>query len=466
MLLHLLACHSQTGPEPFLSPDHGPQSGGYTVDVPWGGGGALADVTLGGVTAWVVETRTDGFTVLVQGAPDPGPADLRFTADGVEVTTAGAFTYDEPVHPAFARMVGYGASIGAGVQSGGLTATMAHQSSLRLLAEAGGAFFALPEIVEGLFPPLPTTAVGPGCDLPGYDDHVTDSFFDALAAMRDEEGDVDWALGRKDADVEVRNLAIPGAGLSEQAWGPAASDVGGLFFAHLLHEPEGDLDDPPARSQLQHAIGLEPTMVVGVDLLGNDLLDALLTDGALDTSLVRPAEELRPALREILAGLAGTGAVVFLADMPRPTALPLARDAAQRSLAEGWSQAEVDAALAEIDAAAVTYTGMLVEEAAAYDNVVIVPLAAEVEALAAEGLEVDGQRLTTAPLGGLVGLDGIHFSATGNAVLANVLADAVDAELGTDLPRIDLAAVLAVDPASPAALEAAGVDRADCEPAR
>lgn len=463
LLVALAACSAPSAEPPAvtLSPASGPSSGGYTVEVAWDGA-TPTDVTLGGVVAWVVEERDDAFTIEVQGAPGPGPAALRFTADGEQVEVADAFSYAPPLDPAFDRMIGFGASIGAGVQSGGITATMAKQSSIAVLAGLAGAYLGLPQVAEGFFPPLSPDTVGQGCDLPSYDEHATDAFLDAIEAMRDDDGDIDWARGRRDAAVEVRNLGIPGAGLAEQAWGPSGGDVGGLFFAHLFHEPRGELTDPLERAQLEHAVDLAPTLVVGVDLLGNDIVDALLDAGGVAPELMQPLDDTRPALREIVAGLAGTGAWVFLADLPRPSALPLATDAAARSRAAGVSEDEIAAMLDEVDAQAAAYSAALAEEAANYENVVVVPLTATVETLTEDGVEVDGTVLTTRALGGLVGLDGIHFTATGNAVLANVLADTIDATLGTSLPRADLGAVLAVDPASPAALAAAGLDPGAC----
>lgn len=460
-LLSLPACTGNAPPTATLSPASGSSAGGYTVEVTWDG--PLPDrVTLGGVRAFVVGEHDGGFTIEVQGAPTPGPADLVLTVDGAPVTAAGAFTYAAPLDPVFDRMIGFGASIGAGVQSGGLTAATAKQSSLARLAGLAGAYFGLPQVADPYLPPLSPSEVGEGCDLPSYDDHSTDAFLDLMEAMQTGSGELDWSVGRRDVDVPLRNLAIPGAGLEEQANGPAGSDIGGFFFAHLLHEPEGALTDPLTYTQLELAVAAEPTLVIGVDLLGNDVIDALLEPDGLAPEQVRPLEATRPSLAAIVDGLAGTGAWVFLADLPRPSILPLAWDAANRSRELGASEDEIAAMLAEIDAAAAAYNAALAEEAAGYDNVVLVPLSAATESLAAAGYTVDGTTVTTAPLGGLVGLDGVHFTATGNALLANVLAETIDETLGTSLPRVDVAAVLAEDPTSPAALAAAGVDLSEC----
>jgi hypothetical protein len=84
-------------------------------------------------------------------------------------------------------------------------------------------------------------------------------------------------------------------------------------------------------------------------------------------------------------------------------------------------------------------------------------LASEVQKILGNGVDVNGVHLTGAKLGGLLSLDHMHFSDTGYAVLANFVIDTLNAALGTHIPSVDLAAVNASDPFSPANLAAAGV---------
>ncbi|MCZ6796275.1 MAG: hypothetical protein O7J95_21905, partial [Planctomycetota bacterium] len=54
-------------------------------------------------------------------------------------------------------------------------------------------------------------------------------------------------------------------------------------------------------------------------------------------------------------------------------------------------------------------------------------------------------RLTTEYLGGLFGLDGIHLTNTGHAIVAQAFVDAINEQCGTSLVGPDLSAVLAGD---------------------
>jgi hypothetical protein len=57
-----------------------------------------------------------------------------------------------------------------------------------------------------------------------------------------------------------------------------------------------------------------------------------------------------------------------------------------------------------------------------------------------------GQRLTTAFLGGLFSLDGIHPTDTGYAVIANAFIHALDAQAGAGIPPLPLRDVQRADP--------------------
>ncbi len=70
--------------------------------------------------------------------------------------------------------------------------------------------------------------------------------------------------------------------------------------------------------------------------------------------------------------------------------------------------------------------------------------------------------LTTDMLGGLIGLDGLHYTATGYALVATMFALSINEQIGGDVLLPDAEAVLAADPNSPAALAAAGLDPAAC----
>ena len=67
----------------------------------------------------------------------------------------------------------------------------------------------------------------------------------------------------------------------------------------------------------------------------------------------------------------------------------------------------------------------------------------------AGGVDVDGDGasdLTTGYLGGIFGLDGIHPTRTGNALLANAFIDAINRRFGEAVPPVDVARVALHDP--------------------
>jgi hypothetical protein len=184
-------------------------------------------------------------------------------------------------------------------------------------------------------------------------------------------------------------------------------------------------------------------------------------------------------LAVLIEHLAATGAPVFRANLPRPSLLPLTSDKRARMIelaveaarqqgadeeaAAAQAAADADAAIAQVDAHAEAFNQRLLEAASQQQNLHVVDLATAVAELAITGLDVGGQLLTTQKLGGLLGFDGVHFTDTGYAMLANVFIEAINQELGTAVPPIDLATVLAQDAGSPTAIAAAGIDVTKCD---
>jgi hypothetical protein len=92
----------------------------------------------------------------------------------------------------------------------------------------------------------------------------------------------------------------------------------------------------------------------------------------------------------------------------------------------------------------------------------VVDLAGEVARLEVEGRRVGDHHLTVGKFGGLLGLDGIHFTDAGYAFLANVFLRALQETLGVEVPLVDLAPVVEADPERPDRLAALGL--AACDP--
>jgi lysophospholipase L1-like esterase len=192
-----------------------------------------------------------------------------------------------------------------------------------------------------------------------------------------------------------------------------------------------------------------------------------------------PLASFEADLAILMPRLAATGAQIFLANLPQPSLLPLTRDkralmierAVEEAKQGGGDEAaaaalaaqQADAAIGEVDAIAVAFNERLEQAAAEHANVHIVDLATAVADVAVTGIEAGGQTLTSQKLGGLLSFDGVHFTDSGYALVANVFIETINETLGTSVQAIDLAPVVAQDAGSPAAIAAAGLDVSRCD---
>lgn len=465
----LLACRPEKTPEPALalSPSSGSSAGYETVTADLREAGlSSADVLavrVGGIATLdlvVVDESTLSFRV--QGAPAPGAADVVLSTAAEERTFEGAYTYDPPVDPAFDRLVAIGASLSMGVDSGVITAEGGEANAPALIAQQVGAYLGLPLLVPGLLTPIGLDDIGDDCVFPSYADNASAQITTLLSALQDPEtGEGDPRLGRQDPDLEVRNHAVAGTNVAEFL-DPSEVGVGETLFGHLINEPDAGLFDTLTQSQLALAQGDAPTVVLLLDLLVNDGVDAVTSGEGLYLDEVSSTTALEEPLEALLEGLAGTGAEVFIGNSPVPSAMPIAAQSAAALLASGATPEEVDALLAEIDAAVRAQNDLLDTLAAAYPNLHVVDYESLVDSLAAIGIDVGDQHLTTEPFGGLVGLDGIHYTHTGYALMANLALQSMRDSMDVEVDDVDLAAVLADDPLSPSAIEAAGLDVSEC----
>ncbi len=444
--------------------------------------GEVAGVRVAGVSAY--DLRVDGQTlvVTVQGAPTAGPADVELDlADGTEVF-ASTLAYEPPLDPLFDRVIGIGASLTQGVQGGVPTQHGQLHSPGRAIAVATGAYYALPLLVDPLFPTIEADDVGPApeCDVPDIVGFVASAAVDVLTQLNDPVEDrIDFGLALLTPEVVPSNVAVGGSRAQTVLDGPGDDFVQG-FLARLVYASELGLTDPVSTTQLDLVDAAQPTLVVSTDLYGNDLLTAVVESQHIDPGLLTPADEMDAALAAIVDRLAATGAEVFLTDMPHVTVLPVTEEKRRAALAnarhdaldagedpddaEALEAIAVQARIDEVDAMGDAYNAMLAEHAGRHPNVHLVPFAARVDEIAAEPLRVGDSALTIGKLGGLLSTDGVHFSDTGYAMVADLVLETIQAELGVSVPPIDLAAVLADDPYAPANLRAAGLDPDACTP--
>lgn len=466
-LLLLAACRPDDVPSVTADPADLPLTGYVRVALDLSRSGLSAaeveSVAVAGVPAYDLEADGDVLTVTVQGAPEAGPADVALRgAEGV-YTFPGAIHYKEPLDPAFARVVAIGASLGMGVQSGVPTRHGQLHSPPAVIARQLGAWLPPPLLVEDLFRPVGVEDIGPppGCALPDTVALAAAAATESLALLRDPEtGDFGFQWGRVSPELAPRNLAVGGSAVADLVEGPG--DFGESFLTHLVYEPYAGLADDVTHSQLELVEQLSPTLVFSVDPAGNDLIDMVLGE-SLDPTLATPREAYTAAVTELVERLAATGAAVFLGNTPDVNLLARAELLAEATVAAGASPEEVAALQAEIRAVVVDYNAILSEVAAGHQNVFVVDVFSATDAIYEQGLAVGQEALYIERFGGFFSLDGLHFSDTGYALLADVFVGAINEALGTAAPAVDLEAAMAADPFTPAALREAGLDIDACE---
>jgi lysophospholipase L1-like esterase len=241
------------------------------------------------------------------------------------------------------------------------------------------------------------------------------------------------------------------------SWLPLPSSVESLI-------PSGS---PYLVSEAACALVLQPTTVI-VSIGSNDVLQAL-TLGAPPTS---PAV-FQANYHLLMEALALTQANIIVANVPDVTQLPFVVNSAAFQklcgvpLPAGVSYVVPNLAATTFDVcttnipvtqAQITALQGLVSE---YDSIIsseiaglnarggsatIVDLNSVLKSLSANGYNLPGLHLTTAFLGGLFSLDGIHPTNTGYAILANTFINAINGALGTRIPLANIQTVASHDP--------------------
>lgn len=456
---------------PSMDPDHGPQSGYFPVIINLAGTGldpaAVTGVRVAGILAFGLEPRADGrLKAMVQGAPDPGPAEVVVRTASGPTSLGPIFVYDAPGLPAFRKVAALGASLTEGVQRGVPAFHGGLMGPAARVARVLGGYMPLPLLVPGLFPEITPADIGPPpeCTVPDIVKFVEQRSAEVVPKLiHKDTKHFDYGLGRIDPTLAPRNVAVGGSLLGTVLNGPGKNDIGGNFVSHIVYQPEGAFNSPILHSQISLVEAMKPTLVLSVDLFANDVANGIIGGHGIDPARATPMTTLGPEIDEIVKRLAATGAKVFLANMPRPSVLPVTEEKRRAMVADGTPKAKVAALLAAVDQLAKDANARLAAQAGKYANVYVVDLHGAVEELAKNGLDLGGTHLTTDKFGGLLGLDGVHFSDTGYAVVANVFLKAIGRALGVKLPSIGLQAVHAQDPESPDALKAEGLDPAACQ---
>ncbi|HUF89422.1 MAG TPA: SGNH/GDSL hydrolase family protein [Gemmatimonadota bacterium] len=144
--------------------------------------------------------------------------------------------------------------------------------------------------------------------------------------------------------------------------------------------------------------------------------------------LLGPAGPLAPGdqvtFDAIEAILEGVGVPVDLGGTGEPLPGEVVLDAGEQAVAR----------------ATIAAYNQAIAQTAAEHGLAVVDVHAIVSAIDANGLDIDGERLTTDfVVGGLFSLDGIHPTCKGYGVVANALIDVIGARYGEALPRVSIA---------------------------
>lgn len=456
---------------PGITPASGSMAGYFeiTLDLsalPYGPDDVQA-VEIGGVAGIYLRPDGDRLHLTVQGHPDPGPADVAiYTADSEQIVPDG-FTYDPPRAEGIRRIVALGASISQGFQSGAPTAEGTLGSPPAWVAQQMGAWLGLPLFIDDLFPDFgrEQVAAPPLCETPDVTDWLTRSVGLLVPKLSARGGGSPLSsAGRVDPNLDASHLAIAGSTVAETLRGPGGG--GSTILGHLVYAVEGTVFDQIEEAPIERAEALAPDLIIALDFYGNDVLLEEPEPTDEDEQALR--DEMVADIDALVVRMAATGAHVFVGDVPPTSIMPdwrLSKAVALRDADPGTEDmvaAQFDADVAIIDDRTRVANEALYAAAARFDNVHLVPTAQAVLDIVDEPLVIDGQALSWAFFGGLVGLDGVHFTDTGYAYSANLVIRRINEELDLDVPEVDLAVVLAADPESPAALRALGIPVDEC----
>ena len=377
----------------------------------------------------------------------------------------------------FKTTVFIGDSLTAGYQNGSLLDTQQPNGYANLIAQQAKFVLALPLIAPPGAPNV-MTLVSPGPP--------------PVTGILDPG---QTTTGRDDYSLQATDLGVPGA---------LVNDVMNTAPVLLPSTPEQvitelvlgfpGLTNGVAQTQFQSAVALDPTTLFV--WIGNN--DALVADETGTPSSMTPLSTFTTQFTQLMTSLSKqTNANLVVCNIPDVTLVayltPAAEVLAEASATSGVPAAKLSAILG-IQPASSTYAGDLVNPTGlaevsliltgkqappitdsgflsaaevvqvqqmvlAYNQVIqqqasavgatLVDFHTVFAKTAASGLTINGYTGNFGYLGGMFGLDGVHPTNTGYGVVANAFIDAMNANLKTTIPDVDLAAIAAKDPLWP-----------------
>lgn len=293
--------------------------------------------------------------------------------------------------------------------------------------------------------------------------------------------------GRDDTATQPHDLAVPGHKLHDlinaaPTLVPTTNED--VITNLVLGFPLGN-----DKSQLNEAIALKPTAVFV--WIGND--DALVADTSGSPSTMTDVGSFTQDFQQLVNMLhTQTKATLIVANIPDVTTVPYLTPGsaviAQAAAETGQSQAQIAAELgiqagdlvnatglsetqdavnaikssktptpltdsgfldaneiAQVKATVAEYN-MAIAQVLAPVGGVLVDMSSYIQTLTQNGTTINNYKATTAFLGGLFSLDGLHPTNTGYALIANQFIGVLNTNLKMNIAQVNVSAVAAADP--------------------
>ncbi|MBW4044534.1 MAG: hypothetical protein HIU87_06015 [Acidobacteria bacterium] len=288
--------------------------------------------------------------------------------------------------------------------------------------------------------------------------------------------------GRDNPSAQPTDLAVPGHKLNDlinAAPTAAPSTAEDIITNLVLGFPLGN-----SNTQLQEAVALQPTTLF-VWIGANDALVA--DDTGMPSSMTQVSSFTTLYTQMMQTLTTKTKANLIVANIPdvtlSPVLTPAATVLAEISASSGIPQATLSAMLGITAGDLVNATGLQeaqkivasqqqgpIDDAGflsaaevlqvqqtidQYNQVIAQQVAAaggtlvDIHALFAKlaaGITINNYNASLNFLGGLVGLDGVHPTNTGYALVANEFIDTMNSSLKTTIPDVDVSAIASADP--------------------
>ncbi len=380
--------------------------------------------------------------------------------------------------PSFATTVVIGDSLSAGFQNGSLLDSQQPHGWASLVAAQANFSLTLPLIAPPGAPAvLQLVSVGPP------------------PVIQQASG---ITSGRDNPSAQPTDLAVPGHllnNLINDAPTVLPTSAEDLITELVLGLPVGN-----DKSQMNEAIQLNPTALFV--WIGNN--DALQADDSGTPSSMTSVATFTQQFQQLINTLhAQTKATLIVANIPDVTLVPYLTPAAtilaQVATETGLSQTQVATALGIQDGDLINATGLSQIQSAVtaikqgqtptpltdagfldateiaaiqstvtqYNTViaqevstvggVVVDIHTLIHNLAQNGITINNYQATATFLGGLFGLDGIHPTNTGYALIANEFIDTMNTSLKTTFADVNVSAIAAADPLFGPSIKPTGV---------